>query len=225
MRARIEKGGERYWHHTDFADLPPAAVAQALHRLQRASVIRRVRKGLYYRTRQTAFGPSLPSAADLAALGLHGTLQPAGLTAANALGFTSQNPARPEYATSWPNPPTGISGAVVHTRRPPSRSRLTPQEGAILEFLRERGRTSDLGPTDTIRRLLQLLREGNTFIRLAAAAPDEPPRVRAMLGALGEELRANPVPIARLRQSLNPLSRFDFGLLGSLKNAHDWQAK
>lgn len=106
-----------------------------------------------------------------------------------------------------------------------SRSRLTAQEGAILEFLRERGRTSDLGSTDTIRRLLKLLREGNTFARVAAAASDEPPRVRAMLGALGEEMGANPAPIARLRHSLNPLSRFDFGLLRSLRHARDWQAK
>jgi hypothetical protein len=225
MRARVEEGGERYWRHTDFPDLPPAAVVQALHRLERANVVSRVRKGLYYRGRETAFGPSIPSAADLAALGLHGSLQPAGLTAANALGFTTQNPARPEYATSRPNPPTGIAGAVIHTRRPLSRSRLTAQEGAILEFLRERGRTSDLGSTNTIRRLLKLLREGNTFARVAAAASDEPPRVRAMLGALGEEMGANPVPIARLRQSLNPLSRFDFGLLRSLRHARDWQAK
>ncbi len=225
MRARIERGGERYWRHTDFGDLAPAAVVQALHRLEAANVVRRVRKGLYYRGRETAFGPSIPSPTDLAALGLHGPLQPAGLTAANALGFTTQNPARPEYATNWPNPPTGIAGAVIHTRRPPSRSRLTAQEGAILEFLRERGRTSDLEPRDTIRRLLQLLREGNTFARVAAAAAEEPPRVRAMLGALGEQIRANPVRLARLRQSLNPLSRFDFGLLRSLKYAHDWQAK
>lgn len=225
MRARIEKGGERYWRHTDFADLTPAAVVQALHRLERANAIRRVRKGLYYRGRATAFGPSIPSTADLASLGLHGALQPAGLTAANALGFTTQNPARPEYATNWPNPPTGIAGAVIHTRRPSSRSRLTAREGAILEFLRERGRTSDLGSTGTILRLLQLLREGNTFAHLAAATADEPPRVRAMLGALGEEMRANPAQVARLRQSLNPLSRFDFGLLRSLKHAHDWQAK
>ncbi len=225
MRERIEKGGERYWRHADFPDFPAAAVSQALHRLERARVVSRVRKGLYYRGRETAFGPSTPSVVDLVALGLHSPLQPAGLTAANALGFTTQNPARPEYATSWANPPRDIAGAVIHTRRPSSRARLAPHEGAILEFLRERGRTSDLTATDTIRHLFKLLREANTFPHVAAAALDEPPRVRAILGALGQEMRAKPVSIARLRHSLNPLSRFDFGLFRSLRHASEWQAK
>ena len=46
-----------------------------------------------------------------------------------------------------------------------------------------------------------------------------------MLGALGEELKANPRTLKRLRDSLNPLSTFDFGLLGDLPAAKKWQAR
>ena len=225
MRARIEQSGERYWRHTDFSDLPAAAVTQALRRIEREGALQRVHKGLYYRGRETVFGPSVPSPAEVTALRFTGPLQPAGLTAANALGLTSQNPARPEYATTWHNTPTAIAGAVVHTRRPLSRSHTTMVEGAILEFLRERGRTSDFDPPDTIRRLVRLLREDDTFAHLASAAKDEPPRVRALLGALGQEIRAHPVALARLRKSLNPLSRFDFGVLRALRYAKEWQAR
>ena len=57
------------------------------------------------------------------------------------------------------------------------------------------------------------------------AAVAEPPRVRAMLGALGQEL-AMPDPLLnRLRKSLNPLTRFEFGQLRSLEHAREWQAK
>jgi hypothetical protein len=46
-----------------------------------------------------------------------------------------------------------------------------------------------------------------------------------MLGALGEELGGADPQLGRLRQSLNPLSRFDFGLLRSLPNAERWQSE
>lgn len=225
VRARIESGGERYWRHSDFPDLPSGAVVQALHRFQRAGGLQRVRKGLYYRGRGTIFGPSVPARADIAARSTRAPLQPAGLTAANALGLTTQNPARPEYATTSGRASTAVGGAIVHTRRPPTRARLSALEGAILEVLRDHARTSDLSAVDTGRRLRKVLSEKDTFDRLAAAAAAEPPRVRAMLGALGEEMGANPAAIARLRRSLNPLSRFDFGPLRSLRSAKRWQAR
>jgi hypothetical protein len=53
----------------------------------------------------------------------------------------------------------------------------------------------------------------------------EPPRVRAMLGALGEELSISSRLLDELRGSLNPLSRYDFGRLESLRYAKQWQAK
>lgn len=225
VRARIEHKGERYWRHSDFPDLPAAAVSQTLHRLERAGVLTNVRKGLYYHGRQTAFGPSIPTRADINARSVRASLQPAGLTASNALGLTTQNPARPEYATTSGRAPTAISGAIVHTRRPSSRARLTGLEGAVLEVLRERGRTSDLSAADTIRRLRKVLNERGTFDRVAAAAGEEPPRVRAMLGALGQEMGASPSAVARLRRSLNPLSRFDFGQLRELRHSREWQAR
>jgi hypothetical protein len=46
-----------------------------------------------------------------------------------------------------------------------------------------------------------------------------------MLGALGEELGMPPRLLEQLKRSLNPLSRYDFGRLGSLRHAREWQAK
>jgi len=63
------------------------------------------------------------------------------------------------------------------------------------------------------------------FERLLKVAHTEPPRVRAMMGALGEELGKEPSVLNQLRNSLNPLSRFDFGKLATLRHAQKWQAK
>jgi hypothetical protein len=225
VRQRVGAGGERYWKHADFKDLPPSAVAMALSRLARGGDLQRVGKGVYYRPRSTAFGPSLPAASAVAPQTLRTVLHPAGLSAANVLGLSTQNPRRGEYATPAPGPPRALRDAVVHTGRPANRAGLSAEEGAILETLRGRARNSDLPASKTISRLRRLLEVDDRFTRLAEAALQEPPRVRAMLGAFGEELGAPPEALARLRESLNPLSRFDFGVLRQLRFAREWQAK
>ena len=98
-------------------------------------------------------------------------------------------------------------------------------DAALLDFLRRGGRSSELSPQQTIRRLVSLLRDDGRFERLLKVADTEPPRVRALLGALGEELGKKPRALESLRASLNRLSRFDFGVLTALPAARRWQAK
>ena len=161
----------------------------------------------------------------MAAATLSAPLHPAGLSAANVLGLTAQNPGRPEYATTAAARPKVLRDAVVHTGRPAQRALLSAEDGAILEILRERARSSDLSSEDTARRLRRLLAEEDRYRRLVTAAVAEPPRVRAMLGALGQELEMPRALLDRLRRGLNPLSRYDFGHLRSLSYAREWQAK
>lgn len=225
VRRRVEAGGERFWRLDDFRDLSPSAVARTLSRLANEGLLERPRKGVYYKPRATRFGQSIPAATAVAARTLKAHVHPAGLTAANLLGFTTQNPGRPEYATPAGAPPTALADATVYTRRPASRKDLGSEEGALLELLRERAQASDLEPEATIARLRVLISDPERFARVARAASQEPPRVRAMLGALGQEAGADPKLLQKLRQGLNPLSRFDFGVLGQLRHAREWQAK
>jgi len=46
-----------------------------------------------------------------------------------------------------------------------------------------------------------------------------------MLGALGQQLGAPEHTLSKLHDSLNPLSRYDFGMLSTLDHAREWQAK
>jgi hypothetical protein len=225
IRRQVLAGGERFWRHDDFAGLSPSAVATTLSRLVRDGELQRVRKGVYFRPRPTVIGPSIPAASGAVASSLRAPVHAAGLSAANLLGLSTQNPARREYATSAGDPPTALVGSRVRTRRPRARADLTAEEGALLELLRDRASTSDLAPAETARRLQDLMGDRERFARLTHAAADEPPRVRAMLGALGELAGAEEQRVRELRKSLNPLSRFDFGLLSTLPNARSWQAK
>jgi hypothetical protein len=228
VRARIESSGERIWRLADFDGLPFPAVAQTLSRLARQGAIARLGKGLYYRPRQTAFGPSRPNTAQLRSLTFgQKAVFPAGTAAANLLGFTTQNPARIEVATDGASLPRHFLGndARIHTRRPPAWRTLSEIDAALLDFLRNRGESSELPPEETVENLLGYFREPGRFQRLLKVAPSEPPRVRAMLGAIGEQTDQPEGVLAELRESLNPLSRFDFGILAALAYARRWQAK
>jgi len=228
VRQRIEAGGEKLWRLGDFRDLPVPAVAQALSRLAQQGKIERLSKGVYYHSRDTAFGKSKPNPAQIRELiPKETTVFPSGIAAANLLGFTTQNAARSEVATSALSLPRKLVGAdtVIHGRRPDAWSGLSEPDAAILDFLRRSGRTSELAPDETVRLLLSLFSGKDRFDRLLKVADTEPPRVRAMLGAIGEQLVPGSPALQRLRSSLNPLSRYDFGILSSLRHARQWQAK
>jgi hypothetical protein len=227
VRQRIERGGERLWRLDDFRGLPFTAVAQALSRLTRQGAIERLSKGVYYHTRETAFGKSRPNPVAIQKLAAqHKTVFPSGIAAANLLGFTTQTARRGEVSTSALSLPRKLVGSdtVIHTRRPEAWSGLCETDAALLDFLRRGGRTSELSPEETARRVTALLSERGRFERLLKVADSEPPRVRAMLGAIGEQLGKNRATLEHLRASLNPLSRFDFGLLSGMLHARNWQA-
>lgn len=228
VRERIERGGERLWRFEDFRDLPFSAVAQALSRLTREGIIERLSKGIYYRNRETAFGKSRPNPATIRQLAARRkTVFPSGLAAANLLGFTTQSGTKAELSTSALSLPRKLIGddTLVHTRRPEAWTNLSQTDAALLDLLRHRAKLSELGPEGTIQKLLSLLSEQGRLDRLLKIADSEPPRVRAMLGALAESLGKGERTLHRLRASLNPLSRFDFGPLATLPNAVAWQAK
>jgi hypothetical protein len=227
VRRRIETGGERIWRFSDFRGLPFTAVAQSLSRLARLGTLQRLGKGLYYRPRETVFGLSKPNPSRLRELSVEQKMFPAGLAAANLLGFTTQNPARLELATNGLSLPRLIVGkeTIIHTRRPESWRGISETDAALLDFLRNRGTSSELSAEETVDKLLAYLRQPGRFGRLFAIASSEPPRVRAMLGAIGQQLGKPASKLAELRKGLNPLTRYDFGILAALEHAGEWQAK
>jgi len=228
VRNQIEAGGERIWRLTDFENMPFTAVAQALSRLFRLGRIQRLGKGLYYKPRQTVFGLSKPNTSQLRSLPILGKgVFPVGTAAANLLGFSTQHAAKLEVATNGLSLPRLIVGkeTIIHTRRPESWKELSYQEAAILDFLRQRGSSSEFTPKETVDKLLKHFCEAGRFKHLLQIAISEPPRVRALLGAIGQELGYSEKQLSDLRKSLNPLSRFDFGHLIALKYARQWHAK
>ena len=100
----------------------------------------------------------------------------------------------------------------------------TAETGRNCHFL-SRSPTTPTAYEKNVQKLLDYFREPGRFDRLFKIAESEPPRVRAMLGAIGQQLRQRESQLKALRKNLNTLSRFDFGCLAALKHAREWQAK
>lgn len=159
LRGQVEKRGRGAVFVTrEFLTLGSrAAVDEALSRLAREEVIRRLGRGLYdYPRLHPALGP-VPADPDAVAAALaHKTgsrLQSAGARAANALGLSSQVAARPVYLTDGRGRTVQVGGQTIELRHaePRSLAGAGRTEGAVIQALRHLGPGS-ISP-DTIEQL------------------------------------------------------------------------
>lgn len=225
---QLKQAGTNLLRAEDLVGATPAAATKALARLAKQGVLTRVGKGLYFAPKDTLIGKSRPSDTMVALKKLEGKTRPTGASAANLLGLSTQVPARPQLVAFTGNRPKNAGAARISLRRAASSHPLPALEGALLEFIRERGETAETSSTESIRRLRELLTSQLTASRLRGlreAALAEPPRVRAVLGALLAYAELPESLWEPLKTSLNPLTRFDFGLFSELSNAREWQAK
>ena len=244
IRSRVLRGGsDRLWTYADFPDVGRMALAAALSRLVKAGELTRVRRGVYYRSKTTVFGPSKPDPEALVDAAFRARGEDAlasGIGAYPRLGLTTQVSSTVTRATRRRVGRNFMSNTIpglrVHTRLRPlaAQKGIRPVERVVLDALRDIGRIPDADAPDTLRRLRMLLRSGGlSYSRLARFAAVEPPRVRALLGALGEDLRSSPhetrIPdsaIRGLRASLNPLTGYAIpGVRSVLATARAWRVR
>ena len=212
----------------DLKGTTPAAATKALARLAKQGVLTRVAKGLYFAPKDTLLGKSKPSALAIAQKTLDGKTRPTGASAANLLGLSTQLPARPQLVAFTSNAPKHSGSARISLRRGARPHPLPSLEGALLEFIRDRGEFAETNANETYRRLRHLLKDQLQMARLRElreVALEEPPRVRAMLGAMLAYAELPQGLWEPLKASLNPFTKFDFGLFAELPNAKEWQAR
>lgn len=188
---RIRRGRHRFYRGTDF-DGSRSAVEKALGRLVNKGELVRVRNGLYWRGAITPFGMSPPNPREVVAAYADGLpIGPAGLSAANYLGLTTQVPRIPEYAA--PSVVPDIDRIRIHRRmgrRAEGRksARLGEPEVAFLEVLDAWDRVVELPPEQAIDQLLHVLDGGLIDIgKIVRASSREPARSRVRLQMLLEQ--------------------------------------
>jgi hypothetical protein len=227
VRRRILNSADKaLWAFDDFSDLNPRAVAAALSRLGRLGEVRRVRRGLYYRPRKTAFGESRPDPNVVADAVLRKNASvPSGEY--NRLGLTSQVSGSLTRTVGGRGRKKNVLGIHVRTLSRPldAQKGITGEERTLLDALRGTQRLPDTSSEAAILRIKDILSSKRfDFSRLASFAAVEPPRVRALLGAIGQEIGIKTKLLNQLHAKINPLSKYKIpGAAGALVHAAEWQ--
>lgn len=131
------------------ADLPGTtdSAKSALSRAARTGLITRVTRGLYFKGDVTRYGSLTPTPEEVALEITRGNgVGPAGVSAARALGLTTQIPAKPHLAVVG-RVPDGVPGVRIAKRNNMARIDLNYTEIAVLETLRTWTTTVDHGWT------------------------------------------------------------------------------
>ena len=195
-----------------------SAAAKALSRMVARGVIKRYKKGMYYKPKQTIFGEIKPSEEELLKSYLFENGEPiayiTGTRLYNELGLTTQIPTTLRVA-SWDKMiKTKIGNLVVK----PAKSYAPVSKGNI-PFLQLPDVMKDFKkiPDLDIKKGVDFLKKkikglSNTDrMQLVDLAKSYPPKVRAFLGALLEALSFKEMS-EPLKNTLNYLSNYEFGI-------------
>lgn len=230
IRKRIQaKGPDSLWTIDDFQGSSRYAVAQALSRLAKGGIIRRIRRGLYYYPKMTALGASTPSTSALLAKTIRpakGTVIFSGGTASfQNLGITTQIPAHYTLLGNVAPRTLKIGEVTVRIRRRPfdQLKGVCQEDIWVLDSIRNLNHVPDSTPADAVTKIITNLRRSDqTVQRLLRVARGEPPRVRAVMGAIAERIGCRGPATEMLRRSLNPLTKYRVGVSSVLPNASAW---
>ena len=203
-------------------------IAKALERLVKKKVIKKISKGIFYRPEKTVFGELKPNQAEI--------LKPylfekgkriayiTGIALYNQLGLTTQIPN--EYKIASLNKRIYVNRINIKAKPVKSYIEVTDNNYSLLGLLDALKDFKTIPDTDSaiaVKRLLFLLSEldkkqQNKIVQYALKYP---PRVRAFLGALFQNLNLKEGR-GVLKSSINPLTTYSLNIkedvLPSIKN-------
>jgi hypothetical protein len=200
-----------------------AAAAQAFGRLVKSGALKRLSRGTFYKPKKSRFGElALVEEEQLRPALEKGYLT--GTEAFRRLGITTQVPM--EVVVAAPNRAytTRIGKVKVkYVRSTVNSSSADTELLLILDALKQSKKIPGASPEKVVSALSKRIqgldsKRANELVELALLYP---PRVRAVLGAIMESV-GKKRPTARLKTSLNPLSKYKISLGSTLPNARQW---
>lgn len=205
------------------------SAAKALERLQKKGVIKRISRGRFYRPRKTVFGEKRPDESQLLKPYLFNkgkrNAYITGLTLYNQLGLTTQVPSTIQIASRERRNLSGVGSLEI--KRVKSYVNVTEQNYQMLGFLDAMKDLKQI-PDVNIKAALTMFKNRLNSLNLEERrnlltyALSYPPRVRALLGAILEE-QAYSLDATKLKESLNPLTKYAMGIDNTLlRRASNW---
>ncbi len=219
------------FRYTDLSILPEEylTAAKALERLQKNGVIKKLSKGIFYKPNITVFGELKPGEEEI--------LKPylfedgkriayiTGASLYNQLNLTTQVAAMYKIASA--DKRIYINRGRIKAKPVKSYAPVTDKNYRMLGFLdamKDLNNIPDVNKKSAILIFLSRLgkmtsKELNEFIKYGLLYP---PRVRALLGSLLEQLDKT-IDIKRLKNSLNPFTTYKYYLFDTaLTTQQNW---
>ena len=192
--------------------------AKALERLQTKGFIKKISKGVFYKPEQTVFGELKPDYNEQLKQYLYKNgkriAYVTGVSLYNQLGLTTQMAFRIKIASRSNR--ISINRGALKADAVKSYADVTDTNYELLGFLdafKDIKQIPDSNVNTSIKILSAKIKNLNTkqITEIQKYALLYPPRVRAMVGAILENINTK-ISTRKLKESLNPLTKFELGL-------------
>ena len=228
----IETGNTFTYKDLDIEKKEYSAASKTIERLIKKGIIKRISMGIFYKPKQTVFGELKPDEEKIITPYLFKNGKRiayiTGLLLYNKMGLTTQIPKEINIASNKKR--IYISKGNIKASAVKSYVEVTDENYKLLELLdalKDFKKIPDLDKKSAITILTKKILELNNKQKkeLIKIALEYPPRVRAFLGALLENIDNN-INIKSLDDSLNPLSEYKLGITKKiLPTIEKWNIK
>jgi hypothetical protein len=227
---RTESGELFGYEQLGIAKKDYATAAKALERLQKQGVIRKASKGVFFKPEQTILGELSPNYDKYLERRLFKNGKRIGYITGsalyNSLNLTTQMTFSPSVA--FTDRGSKIEKGWLRARPVKAYVAVTDENYqllGILDALKDIKYIPDTRPDYALKILMSRMKkyEEETIKQLIAYALSYPPRVRALLGAMVENVFESKFDVEILRHSLNPLTKYKLTISKALlPNASTW---
>lgn len=232
IKAQITKGDDgQFWSYQDFSHLPLANVAKSFSRLTKQGVLTRVHKGIYYKPKKTILGITSADPLQVATIALNkkkkAQVYAGGSSVFYNARLTTQVPATAAatIVSSAPrrNLKVGKNNIRVIHRNLSHMKNASQIDVALIQSLRDIKKVPDASAQAIVIKVQQMLSiDQDRLNRIISYVQQEPPRVKALVGAIAQVLKHDNPQLDKLKSSLNPLTKYKLGIAQILPTASNW---
>lgn len=219
----------KLWSYKDFVKLPIMPVAKALSRLSKDGLLVRVHKGVYYRPKTTILGQTSPDTYQVLAKVLSKKTKSLTIAGGNSTFYnarlTTQVPAQLSVVLSdAPSRKLKIGNTTLKVIKSNigHLSHASSDDAALIISLRDIKNIPDTSIQDALGKIKDQLRNSKRLNQIILLAKHEPPRVRALIGAIAQSNDFDSIKLNQLKKTLNPLSKYNLGIRQFLHTAQYW---
>ncbi|MEB0262054.1 DUF6088 family protein [Mucilaginibacter sp. 10I4] len=214
--AGMQDGTVFKYQELDIAPTEYGAAAKAMERLKKKGIVDTTSSGVFYKPKKTVFGTLKPAEEELIKPYLYENNKRiayiTGTALYNRMGLTTQVPQNISVASREKRVITKIGN--IQVRAVKSYADVSDDNYPLLEILdaiKDLKIIPDVNRNSAVQNLLGQLTGLTDKGKLVKLALKYPPRVRALTGALLEQLGLKDIAVP-LQKSINPLSAYTYGI-------------